>query len=616
MKKFLLIFFVIFVFAIPFAQNTEDLIKNSPTKKDYPLADIITLKQVTTMDQRKSATISAHVYKLYKILSYSGRERYGQERVSFDKGLNKVNIIKARVYKDGKWYEVDRKKGINELSRFSALSSGDYYPNARQIVVVFPQVEVNSVIEFEYTVEKVNKKKKKKDDEKHFTAGMRRFQNSQPKLNYAYKIIFDNDKDLKFKLENDNKNYNYSYNVGKKDNEIKIEFSSEKIPQIIYESNMIRTSKFSPTFLYSNYISWDEYGKHVLKDIITKEQYKGKVFDSENDLLHFMTNEIRKVYFSYRMSGFKPSKLKKILKNKYVGEVDKAYLLYKILEKMGKKPQYVFVKYDKIDFPDFIRSSFSAFTVYADGKLYNVNSDSINYDQCYYTNCKALILGKDKVSWKKFKNEPQKMVTKLELNILDNGDADATVHYIYNGKYSSRRSSYRTVDEDDMQKRMERRVNGLFPNSKLKDYGLKNIDDRTKTPELIINFHIKYLLKFIKNRAFFTAPLVHFSADRYFSKQDRKYSMEIRNYAGDYSINEIIIKLNGLKFSYIPENLEFKEKCFNNKISFTKIKDGQLKIEGTNILIPPCEITLDEYFKLQKEVKDVSSSLENIIIKK
>lgn len=606
---FLLLFFLIFS---GYAMDVEELIKNSPTKDSIKEAKAIYLLKKTTVNYTENAKEKIHCHFLIKILRKGGEDRFGDQHIFFDKGLEKVNILKARTYSEGKWIGVDKKKAIKILSRFSAFSAGDYYPNARQKVVTFPALGENAVIELEYTKESL---KKKKNKEKKLFYGESYMQGSTPMENVEKTYIFDKESNVKTAFKNDNKQFEYTFTKEDNDSSISYTFESKKIPMIINEPYMESYERFVPIFIFSNIESYNEYSQYVYKKIFKRTEKCEKKFTNDNGLIKFMTENVRDVWFSFSTSGFSPYKLKKILKKRYAGEVDKTYLLYYLLKSNGKSPQFCFVQKKEPIFKDFIiPSKFSNFTCYDGKKAYNVGSDSIDYDSTIYDNCKIFVIGEKTGKWVEIGEKIKPKETNYKINIDKNGDAEIDYKIIYNGKASTIRNRYRDKDEDEYEKMITRFAKRRFPNSKIISYNIENIEDREKPPIISIKLKKERYIKFSDKIGFLNLPGSGFVVSNYFGKDDRKYGLELSPWNKRKNLVYYNISINGLKFDYIPSDITIKTDLFEESKNFKK-EGNNLKIEK-KLDVNYGYMDIETYKKQKDNINNKVSKLSQVVIRK
>ncbi|MCK4643790.1 DUF3857 domain-containing protein [bacterium] len=612
MKRFILFSLLFLLIFSSYAVDVDALIKNSPAKDSIKEAKAIYLLNRTTVDHRENAKEKVHSHFLIKILRTGGEDRFGDQHIYFDKGLEKVNILKARTYADGKWIEVDRKKAIKVLSRFTAFSAGDYYPNARQLVVAFPALGENAVIELEYTKELLKRKKCK---EKKLIYGEAYLQGSTPMENVERTYIFDKENDLKTAFKNDDKQFEYTFTEKDNGTSLIYTFRSGSIPMIINEPYMESYERFVPIFIFSNIGSYDEYSQYVYKKMFARTEKCGKTFKNDNGLIKFMTEDVRDVWFSFSASGFSPYKLKKILKNRYAGQVDKAYLLYYLLKDNGKSPQFCFVQNREPLFKDFIiPSKFSAFTCYDGEKAYNVESDSIDYDSTIHDKCKIFVIGEKAGKWIEIGDKIKPKETDCTISIDKNGDAEIEYKIIYNGEASTVRNKYRDKDEDEYEKMITEFAKEVFPNSKIISYDIENIDDREKAPVISIRLKKERYVKFSDNIGFLNLRENRFAVSKYFSKDDRKYGLELAPWNKMMNLVHYNISIDGLTFDYIPSDIAVKTDLFDESIKFTK-EGNSIKIEKM-LNINSGYMCIETYEKEKDNVNRKASELSQIVIKK
>ena len=123
----------------------------TPLQRDYPDADVLVLSELKSFKLLPDGRVEQRVRLVEKVLNYEGFDAAGDPKITFDSKRQELVISKCRTYsEDGRIVDT-KANGFNEMTPF-ALEKAPDYTDIRQMVVTHLGIDVNSVIETEYTI--------------------------------------------------------------------------------------------------------------------------------------------------------------------------------------------------------------------------------------------------------------------------------------------------------------------------------------------------------------------------------------------------------------------------------------------------------------------------------
>ncbi len=123
----------------------------TPTVKEYPAADVLVLSQSRAFTLLSDGRVVESVKRVEKVLTYQGMDEMGDPKIAFNKDNQDLAIARCRTYTpDGRMVDA-KANSFNEMTPF-ALEKAPAYTPWRQMVVTKVGLDVNAVVELEYTI--------------------------------------------------------------------------------------------------------------------------------------------------------------------------------------------------------------------------------------------------------------------------------------------------------------------------------------------------------------------------------------------------------------------------------------------------------------------------------
>lgn len=316
-------------------EKIEDIVKSAPPRGKYPdsSAVIVRSSQTFTLDQQGKR--GEEYFRALEVFNLTGREKFSDFRIPFNKNEERVEVLLARTYKgDGSAVDVEQ-KATNDVTP-PELADADMYANVLHRVLSFPSVDPGSVLVVQY---------KKEREKAGSVEGVVLFQYDEPMIRKELKIAIPQDKNLKFKI------------VGLKA-ELKEETAGEKkiyslaaadSPQIKPEEWMPPLGEIASRVVFSTHADWADACRDFRESFysaatptdevkkITAPIIKGASGEAEKirKIFLFVAREIRSVRFAFGEGGFEVHPAGTVLKNRYGDWKDKSGLLVAMLKAAG-----------------------------------------------------------------------------------------------------------------------------------------------------------------------------------------------------------------------------------------------------------------------------------------
>ncbi len=335
------VFGVFLALCLPFwaqAQEVEGIIKNSPGAKQYPNAGALVLLHQKDLLVGEEGNYEIKEHLVVKIFNDRGKREYGDIKRRFDRRWEKITVQGARTIKgDGTQIEVpaNAKNIINPPE----LSDATIYANVRQLVVSFPGLEKNSIIDYQFRL------KSERPVRDRFFWGSELFGGEEPILKKEFSISLPQGKEFKYKLLNGLPQPQVERSGGR----VKYIWRVSNSPQITPEPAMPPLTQVVPRLLYSSFDSWEDVGKwlggkffpqvEVGRGVGAKasDLCKGLSSDEEKikKIFLWLATQVRNVKLRLGDGGYTPHRAPLVLHNRYGDPRDKGILLISLLRAEG-----------------------------------------------------------------------------------------------------------------------------------------------------------------------------------------------------------------------------------------------------------------------------------------
>jgi len=324
-------------------EKIEDIVKSAPPRGKYPDSSAVVVRSSQTFTLDQQGKRGEEYFRALEIFNLTGREKFSDFRIPYDKNEEQVNVLLARTYKgDGSAVDVEE-KAVNDVTP-PELAEADMYANVLHRVLSFPAVDPGSVLVVQY---------KKEKEKAGNIEGVVFFQYDEPMIRKELKIAIPGDHTLKSKI------------IGLK-GELKEESVGEqKIYSLIAtDSAQIKPEEWMPPLgeiasrvVFSTYADWvdacREFRESFYSAVLPTDEVRKiiapiiKSASSEAEKIRkiflFVAREIRSVRFAFGEGGFEVHPAGTVLNNRYGDWKDKSGLLVSMLKAAGVEAYPVLV---------------------------------------------------------------------------------------------------------------------------------------------------------------------------------------------------------------------------------------------------------------------------------
>ncbi|RKX68393.1 hypothetical protein DRP53_10850 [candidate division WOR-3 bacterium] len=268
------------------------------------------------------------------IISYRGREKFGNLMERYNKEEAKVEVLTAKtISPEGRSFDVE-KKAIGDLSTVEALLAPKY-TKSRMKTIAFSRVEDGARIIFK--IRKVGRKKRK------FFCGRKVFQKDEP--------VIHSELDITSPIPL------YFYTIGpvtidstvdKRRNFYHYRFSCDSLPRVKEEPARVDIDEISPRVYFSSFTNWSEVADWLREKFYSAVKAKGDLARKAMELTSnlgrkekiekiydLVTRDWRDVPLTIKEAGFEPTPTEEVYRQRYGDNKDKCLLLISMLRAVG-----------------------------------------------------------------------------------------------------------------------------------------------------------------------------------------------------------------------------------------------------------------------------------------
>lgn len=328
MKKLLVFIFLLIFTCNAYADiNTE--LKNIPQPK--PEQDAIFLYLNDSIFMESKDTKISTTEQAVTLFNKSGREQFSDKKVSIDKNLSELKLIKAGTFLKTGGFEPLEPKGINEVTPPN-LVSASIYGKFTSYVYSFPMSEQGNTLYSNYSIKSTIPEK--------YLSGIYRVKGSTAVNKAIFTLSIPKEETLKYKST-------FKVEETKKDDRKIYTIKTSYTDKIKPEVNMPSMEKIADYFIYSTAGNWESALK-TFKDNIraaslpdddsipkkAAELTKNLKTDREKVLAiaRFLNRNISNISLPFGTGDFKINNAGKVLKNGYGDVKDKTALFIALLK--------------------------------------------------------------------------------------------------------------------------------------------------------------------------------------------------------------------------------------------------------------------------------------------
>jgi hypothetical protein len=617
MKKFITII-LLFLVVVASAQDYKALIKDAPGKDKYPDASALNIFTKVDITVNADGSSSRHVYYIKEILTYKGKTRYSDVKITYNANFETVKIGHCFTVKDGKEVPLP-KEAIHDNATYLTMYSPEYI-NQKQTVVNLPSVEPGSFVIMDYTIETKGK---------DYFSGVEHFQEENPYLHKEMHITMPKAMPLFYQFDADKVKFE------KKDTKDAVVYSwtANDVPLIKDERNKPSYLIIGRPVFYSSVDSWKNaipklfaqfnatnYKVKAVTDL-AKEITKGKT--SEQEKIYALYNYIHDNFeFKYSMSDdkFTLQDPQKILNQRYGSNKELTALFIAMANSVGVAVKPVFVlgqtrvkSLQTLPCRDYV----SGINVYYNKTLLTFDQKDAAFGFAWYT--KALLFTNDKpMQTINYTFDTHKLITKtVTVSLNDDFSANASFDKVLRG---SEDFFIRNQFKNETEKNRK-----IWFSRNLSDKSISitdgpefvNIKDYEKNTEIKFKAHLE---------AFYTKQ------DNYFymalpETQPVDITLTGKERENPYQVGSAVSFFETYVFENLPQGytvikpqqpIEETLKTGNSEMRFSvkaELKGNKLTVTR-EVYIPSCIVAKADYLKFYQFVANAQKPLNSLIFLK
>lgn len=316
-------------------EKLEDIVKSAPVRAKYPDASAVVVRSVQAFSLDANGDSGEENFRVLEIFTLTGREKFSDFRIPYDKNKDKLEVLIARTYKgDGTALDVEQ-KAVNDVTP-PELADADLYANILHRVLSFSAVDPGSVLAVQY---------KKGREKAGNVEGVVLFQFDEPLVKKELNVIIPKDKALKYKIiglsgdlkeepAGDQKRYS---------------LSAADSPQIKPEEYMPPLGEIASRVVFSTFADWREAAREFSTSFFRAAQPSAEVERFTKSLIRgvssgdekiqkiffFVVRDVRSVRFAFGEGGFETHAADAVFNNRYGDWKDKGALIVAMLKVAG-----------------------------------------------------------------------------------------------------------------------------------------------------------------------------------------------------------------------------------------------------------------------------------------
>ncbi len=338
MTKRKLSFLIPMILCLPLWAWAEGIMKDSPGAEQYPNAGALVLlhQKDLRVDEQGNWEVEEHL--VVKVFNDRGKREFGDIKRRFDQRWERMTVDRARTIKgDGTVIEVP--ENAKNIITPPELSDATIYANVRQLVVSFPGLEENSIIDYQARL------KSERPLGDRFFWGSEPFGGYEPILKKEFTISLPQGKEFKYKLLNGLSQPEVERLGGR----VKYTWRVSDSPQLTPEPSMPPLGEVVPRLIYSSFDSWEAVGRWLGGkffpgvetaggvQVKAAELCRGLSLEEERikEIFLWVATQVRNIPLRLGDGGYTPHSASLVLHNRYGDPRDKGILLISLLKAEG-----------------------------------------------------------------------------------------------------------------------------------------------------------------------------------------------------------------------------------------------------------------------------------------
>jgi len=316
-------------------EKVEDLAKSAPSRAKYPDSSAVVVRAGEVFTLTKTGGSTYEYFRALEVFNLTGREKFSDFRIPFDKNTEKVEVILAKTIKgDGTVVDVEP-KAINDVTP-PELAEADLYANIIHRVLSFSSVDPGSMLAVHF------KKNNEKADQ---VEGVVLFQLDEPIVRKDLKIVIPENRALRYKL----RGLTAEFKEDAEGDQKTYHLQAADSPQIKPEEYMPPLQEVASRIVFSTFPDWKvasgafagsfyaaaNPGPDIEAFVQNLTTGAKTELDKIKAVLFFVAKDIRSVRFAFGEGGYDVHAAGAVLKNRYGDWKDKGALLVAMLRATG-----------------------------------------------------------------------------------------------------------------------------------------------------------------------------------------------------------------------------------------------------------------------------------------
>ena len=526
------------------------IIANSPTVSDYPDdADVLILFNHFSHDVLLTGQSRYTTHQVVKLLNERGIQKYGDIAIPYQPNSQNIGVNIVRTIEPDGTVHLPPDEAFNDVTP-PGLLSYNLYSDQMWRVISMVGLEPGVCIEYRVTLED---KLENVTGNKTWITGGYNFQSSEVTLETTFALRIPRDYDIQWKTDNFEIEPIVSY---QEDDIVLYIWQSGEMPALKLEEGMPHINDITPRLSYSSIMSWDDVYKWY-KDLAkgrygsdeqiheTVEKLTGNLKTDEaviRAIYHFVAKHIRYVGIELGQSAYQPSHATEVLQKQYGDCKDKTTLLISMLDIVGIAAYPVMLSISPYETVDTALPSLSQFNhmiaaIPTDKNNYiwlDPTSATCSYGDLPYMDQGRLgfLIGDTKgtfVDIPIYPAESNKLVSNTELWLNIEGGIRGKIRILLTGQYNiDARWTYKQIPPTEWKETLATELSQLFPNIRIDDATISELDNPDTPVEIVIDFHVKNYAIHLKQQTLLPLPIDEFAEyAEIVSAVDRKYPLDL-----------------------------------------------------------------------------------------
>ncbi|MBM7623772.1 DUF3857 domain-containing protein [Sporohalobacter salinus] len=603
--------------------NSEKLLKQAPSKQEYPEAGGIYLTEKKIADHTLDKT-KIRYRKVIKVFNKRGVEDYGEFKIHFNKSNEDIKIIEAKTIKPDSSVVKPKKDAINEITTPEAANVS-MYSDARIKVISMPGVKPGSIVVCEY----VKTKDEYAIEDEFWNYDL--FQSTDPIKNKKLVIKIPVNKEINYKVRNGN----LKPKIEKKDDAKIYTWQQSDIPGITKENNMPSLINLAPLVQISTLDNWSQvsswYQGLIEKQYKVNKELKNKIKEltqgnetkeeKVKSLYNYVTSRIRYIGLQFGESGYKPYSAVETFKNKYGVCKEKATLLIAMLREIGVKAEPVLIRRGSgaVDLDIVSPILFNHMIVYLpdQDKYLDPTSKGTAYGVLPGDQNKNVLLPESDILSKTPISPANSNLAflKQQVDLKQNGKANIVYQEEKSGVYGyAYRKGYQKYTPRQQKRIVKQGISKGFSNAQATGIQFAGIKDLNQNFSLkISNLQVKSYAKRMGNLLSFKPLRYPIKLSQLVAAEERSYPFHLGFKRKDHRKIEIDIPSN-YQVNYLPEDISFQNEV--GSLEATYKQQNNKVVLDFNLIVDQYQLEVSEYQAARELLNQAEGVAQNQILLK